>query len=43
MPIRGSVIADRSKEWKYWTKYYEDKGCSYNKVLKLVYKKMGRK
>ena len=33
-------IRDFSKEWRYWEKYYEAKGCSFNKVLKLTYKKM---
>jgi hypothetical protein len=44
MPTYGSFFRDYSKEWKYWTKHYEDMGCSYNKVLELVYrrKKQGK-
>jgi len=29
-----------SKEWAYWRKYYRDKGCSWNKIEKLTFKKM---
>jgi len=41
MPIdRESEYKNRSKEWAYWTAYYEAMGLGYNKVMKLTHRRM---
>ncbi len=31
---------DLSKEWAYWRNHYKNKGCGYNKVGILTFRKM---
>lgn len=40
MAYLESTRRNLSKEWKYWENYYKNKGCSYNKILKLSHNKM---
>lgn len=43
MPVKEcGYPVNRSKEWTYWQKYYEDMGCGYNKVMTLSYRKMNK-